>query len=333
MFKKILTMALALIMLVAPAFSASAADTDLEPTGAGNLIYFDATGWKNYKSMYCYIWENGGDKFFGWKTKPTTMTHVKDNIYSYDLSNLDSSTMLEGGMKDDKDYCVIFVTDIDTQTYDTTISKACIGDTAKIAKDMLENPMDSKKKCYAAEWTKNGDKFGPHKTITSIGNVVGKHLCPHETGVQVMGDWLPTHYLSTFFKIDDKLSGLMVEFGITTIDDVDDVMDYIREKYGATYSDEEYEEMYKLLEEHLPTSPTTAPEPDPTIITKPVTDPDGEIIDYIVVDNGNGGGGHGDTDQSHVSPDGQEDTILFVLGGVIIICIAVAFIARKKKSE
>ena len=344
MFKRIITAALALIMLSAPVLSVSAAVVDEEPvgaevsqseTGASNLIYFDATGWKNFKEMYCYIWENGGDKFFGWKTKATMMTHVKDNLYSYDLSKLNSSTTLKGGMKDDKDYCVIFVSNIDIQTYDTTIGKACIGDTAVIAKDMIENPMDSKKKCYAAEWTKNGNSFGPHKTITSIGNIVGKFLCPHENGVTVVGDWFPTHLVSQYFDIDKKLPNIMVEFGINTMDDVDKVMDYISKKNGTAITKADYDEMRAKLEKNLP-APTTSPEPstghlsDPTAVTEPVTDKTGKVTGYKVIQSG-GGSQYGD--RSHVSPDGQEDTILFVLGGVMVICIAVAFIARKKKSE
>ena len=340
MFKRILTAALALIMLSVPVFSVSAAVVDEEPvgaeisrsdTGAGKMIYFDATGWKNFTAIYCHIWERGSDPFFTWKNKATVMKNVKGKLYSFDLSVLESSKAHPNGMEDGKDYCVVFASSIGSadgpQTYDTTIGKACIGDTAYRTNKSIENPVNSEKTADEAVWTKNSKRFGPHKAITSIGNVVGSMLCPHESGDEVIGDWLPTYYRSPYFDVPKKLPGLLQSFGIT---DVANVYAYICEQKGDTLTEEEYAEIRKLLEdawaELNKKEPVTIP-PEPNTYHKVVTTPvNGGEIDS---DTANPGG----TDQSHVSPDGQEDTILFVLGGVMVICAAVVFLARKKNSE
>ena len=36
--------------------------------GAGDLIYFDANGWKSFSKVYCHIWEVGVGSFHGWMT-------------------------------------------------------------------------------------------------------------------------------------------------------------------------------------------------------------------------------------------------------------------------
>lgn len=346
MFKRIITAALALIMLSAPVLSVSAAVVDEEPvgaevsqseTGASNLIYFDATGWKNYTAIYCYVWERGGDPFYAWKQKVTMMKKVKDNLYSFDLSLLESSEALPGGMKDGKDYCVIFASSIASangpQTYDTTIGKACIGDTAVLTGKQIENPMDSEQTAAEAKWKANSKNYGAHKAITSIGNVVGSVLCPNESGEEVIGDWLPTYYASPHFDVEKKLPELLKAFGVT---DVANVYSYIHEQKGDKLSNAEYDEIRKLLQDaykvlYPDVEPETIPEKPKPYVKEPGNKPgSGGTTGGGTT---NGGQSQSGTNRSGASPDGQEDTILFVLGGVMIISAAVVFVTRRKKSE
>ncbi len=361
MFKRIITAALAAIMLAVPVLSVSAAvtdeesagadaslsavgaeagepvgaDTDSSATGAGSLIYFDATGWKNFKTVFCYVWQRGGDPFFAWKAKSSTMSKVKDNLYSFDLSKLESSTTLSGGMKDGVDYCVIFTTDIGSQTYDTTIGKSCIGDTAKLTGKQLENPKDSEKKAYEAVWKTNSKSYGPHKAITSIGSIVGSVLCPNENGEEVIGDWLPTYYTSPYVDVKKVLPKYLKEFGVKNIENV---YAYIYSKKGSTLSEDEYKEIRQLLEKAY--AEAYPSEEKPTIPEKPRKPYRKSGASGGTPQSNGGAGGNnensgysGGTNRSGASADGQEDIILFVLGGVMIISAAVVFITRKRKSE
>ena len=75
---------------------------------ASNCIRFDASEWSNYSIIYCHIWERGGDSFFPWQSRKEACKKVDGNIYEYELSVLDNSTTVEGGLQSGKDYCVIF---------------------------------------------------------------------------------------------------------------------------------------------------------------------------------------------------------------------------------
>ena len=164
MLKRILAVAIAVVLVMSMAVVAvSAADTDSASagaevsnsagaevsnsgTGAGNKIYFDAGKWNNYSLIYCHIWERGGDPFFSWQSKAEGCKKESGTVYSYDLSKLDTSTTISGGLQPGKDYCVIFSANTGVQTFDQTFGTACIGDTARVTGKMIENAVDSDRK-------------------------------------------------------------------------------------------------------------------------------------------------------------------------------------------
>ena len=237
--KKILCIVLAagllLCSMVLAPVSAAAED--------GQFVYFDAAKWgANVKTVYCHIWQRGGGSFFGWQSKAEACTKQTGSIWSYDLSKLDSSTYVEGGLKSDTDYCIIFCSDTGAQTYDQTFGTACIGDTAVITDNMLENAVDSEKKGYESVWTTNSYLYGPHLALTSVGNVVGTVLCPHESGAHVIGDWLPTYYESEYVDAVEALANALPKFGVK---DINEVFNYIKSKK----TDEDEDAMKKILEE------------------------------------------------------------------------------------
>ena len=124
MLKRILAIAIAVVLVMSMAVVAvSAADTDSASagaevsnsagadtsnsgTGAGKLIYFDASKWNNVNLIYCHIWERGGDAFYSWQSKAEGCTKDKSNpnLWAYDLSKLDASTTVSGGLQPGKDY-------------------------------------------------------------------------------------------------------------------------------------------------------------------------------------------------------------------------------------
>lgn len=204
MFKRILCLALALVLIGALAVvGVSAADSD--------KIYFQVPEkWNNYSKVFCHIWELGGDSLAAWKSKKEGCEQVEDRLYSYDTSKV-------GGLQAGKTYGVIFVIDIDLQTYDTVMTSACLGDTLYCDGTVYENPTDSSKTALAAFW-KNQDSatYGPLMQITSIGNLIGTCI-PSGTTAEDMFNTFITEKLDNARTysgkddqaiIDDILKGL-----------------------------------------------------------------------------------------------------------------------------
>ncbi len=178
MFKKILCLALALVCMASMAVIGASAAED-------TTIYFEVPdNWNNYSSVFCHIWEYGGDSLAPWQSKKEKCTQVEDKLYSYDVSKA-------GTLTDGTYYGVIFSVDIGLQTYDTLMTTACYGDTLYADGTIYENPQDSSKTAVAAFW-KNQDKsqFGPVMQVTSIGNLIGTCLPPGVTAEQLFTDFL-----------------------------------------------------------------------------------------------------------------------------------------------
>lgn len=318
----------------------SGADVSTSSTGSGKLIYFDASGWKNYSSVFCHIWQRGkSGGYFDWKSKKEQMKKVSGEIYSYDLDQLANSTYYDSGMSNENDYCVAFAASNGAQTSDTTIGLACVGDTAKITSKMIETPMDSEKSGYECVWTKNSKNFGPHLAFTSIGNIVGSVLCPHESGIEVIGDWLPTYYKSPHVDPVKALTKALPAFKVT---DIQSVYAYIHNENTG----EDEKAMMEMLEKAYKAAynPATEPKIDPsnTTVKKPTTPSGGGNNTTVGSKTGNSSGtltpagngsvtNNGTGNSSGASPDGQEDIIFFALAGVMIVSGAVIFLSRKKE--
>lgn len=162
MIKRILCLALAIVCIAGTAvIGVSAADAD--------KIYFEVPdNWNNYSKVYCYIWNlDGSGPLVSWKSKKGLCEQVEDRLYSYD-------TTKAGGLQAGVNYGLIFVVDIDLQTYDALLTTACLGDTLYSDGTVYENPADSSKTCLAAFWrNQDPSKYGPIMQVTSIGNLIG----------------------------------------------------------------------------------------------------------------------------------------------------------------
>lgn len=207
MFKKIMSVMLAALMLMSVAVMATsaaqveiadnsaeaiaevaadaAADTGADgtaETGAAKTFSFDAstTNWNNYKNIYCHIWVYGGESIYAFKAKAEKCTDNGDGTWTYDLDA--KGVTLEDGVL----YGLLFGNENGMQTYNLLMDTSCYGDTAYCDGTEYENPVDSTKKGLAAFWKgQDASKFGPEMCITSIGNVVGTCV-PYTTSAQAM---------------------------------------------------------------------------------------------------------------------------------------------------
>ena len=214
MLKRILSLAIALMLIISMAAVAasaaqveisenaaetpaeigaeSGADTGAESgadTGASSSkIYFDAntSGWNNFKlvMIYLYIPETD-EKLVEWGSKKKGgLTDEGGGIWSFDFEakghTLDPSTQ----------YCLIFLNDNGMQTCDLLMDTTCLGDTAVCESDkFLENTDDSNKKSVVVRW-KNNSKLGPKKAITSLGHIVGEVVPAFTSPYKMFVDFL-----------------------------------------------------------------------------------------------------------------------------------------------
>ena len=202
MFKKFLSLALVLMLVMGmAAIAASAAQVEISEnaadtpaavgaegaadtgadggaeTGADSKIYFDTngTGWNNFDLIAFHIWAIDDDSFVGfdWGGKKENGTDEGNGIWSYDVASKIAP------MQDGKQYCVIFYSKIAgsaaMQTYNLLMGTPCLGKTAACDGTTYENPEDSNKTAQAAFWGGGIDAatFGPELKISSIGTVVG----------------------------------------------------------------------------------------------------------------------------------------------------------------
>lgn len=215
MFKKIASLVLTAALLVSTAaFTTSAAETNEDvavaadqasevgaenstAVGSGKVLYFDvkSAGWNTAKSIFCHVWRaDGTGDWPAWSTKAEKCTYDKESgIATYDIE-----TAIKRGYKmdidDTKSYCVIFAADTGAQTYNAIMSGKCFGDTLYCeSSEQVENPQDSQKKCYIAVWKNNKD-CGPQKIITSSGQIVGNALAEGTTDVTLVADYLISYY-------------------------------------------------------------------------------------------------------------------------------------------
>lgn len=202
------------------------------------LLYFNTSEWKTDKEVYCHIWERGADSFYTWQSKKEKCQKVDNAHWTYDITDLDFNS--------EKDYCLIIFTGFGNQSCDITFAPECAGDTLTVVNNKIENPVDPPKAANEALWSKNGGKYGPHLALTSSGNIVGSKLCPNESGIEIIGDWLPTYYLSTnIMDIVSTLAKAYPKFGITKASQIQDIYVYIHNKKTG----EDEAAMKKMLED------------------------------------------------------------------------------------
>lgn len=360
MFKKIASLVIAATMLVATAsFAVSAAETDevavaaaedsavgadsssevgadsssevgadsSSEVGAGNTVSFDVkkSGWNNVKIMYCHVWKadgsstSAGSSWPVWQSKAEKCDYdANTGIATYDLSKTGHNFSTSDG----KIYCVIFSANTGIQSYNAIMSGKCIGDTLYCTGEQIENPEDSEKKANVAVWTNNPD-CGPEKKITSKGNIVGSAYPDGENDVTLLAQYLIAYYNDP--AKTDLTQNLLDTLKVSPVD----VMGVVSDRVGADDADGKKAAVEKILAGC--TDPTTGKKTDTTKLESAKSG--GSNAASGSSGSGSGSSGSGSGSGSSSVRSGQETTILFVLGGVMLAAAGVVFLSRKKREE
>ena len=188
MKKKILSILTAVAVLGVTACTAA-----LNSSAYSGEISFEVPEtWGNAnKTFYAHIWNGlpGGEVRYEWQTADEKMKWSKgDDKATYQVPEGDWNLIIISG-------------NTGIQTYDSVMNANCIGDTCYVMDERFENPIDSKRVSYGLGWRNNPD-CGPHKVISSLGNIIGNAYLPGETN-QTIYDNFVKKYADTWGKIDD----------------------------------------------------------------------------------------------------------------------------------
>ena len=331
MFKRIMSVMLAIVMLMSVAMIATSAaqveiadnsadavadvaadgaadtgaDGEVADTAAANTFNFDANsaGWNNFKKVFCHVWAYGGDSFYAWQAKGEACTDKDgDGVWTYDLDA--KSVSLEAGTL----YAVIFSNENGMQTYNLLAGTDCIGDTAFCDGTTYENPEDSSKTAQAAFWKgQDATVYGPEKCVTSIGNVVGTCV-PSTTSSQAMFEDFLLNKLEnarTYSGKDDQ----------TLLDDTAKALDLKQDDVETAIKNTavsvDWDKSKSALESGSNPNANDTPSGGTT--------------------NTNGGSSSTSKNGS-TTKTGQETTVLFVMLGVMLAAAMVVVLARKERA-
>ena len=134
---------------------------------------------KANKVFYAHIWDGlpDGASLYKWQTKDEKMKIADDKkTATYNVPEGEWNLIIISG-------------DSGIQTYDTVFNGNCIGDTCYVMDDKFENPVDSNKQAFGLGWRNNSD-CGPHKVVSSLGNVIGTAFLPGETNQTLYENFL-----------------------------------------------------------------------------------------------------------------------------------------------
>ena len=330
MFKRIMSVMLAIVMLMSVAMIATSAaqveiadnsadavadvaadgaadtgaDGEVADTAAANTFNFDANsaGWNNFKKVFCHVWAYGGDSFYAWQAKGEACTDKDgDGIWTYDLDA--KSVSLEAGTL----YAVIFSNENGMQTYNLLAGTDCIGDTAFCDGTTYENPEDSSKTAQAAFWKgQDATVYGPEMCVTSIGNVVGT-CCPSTTSRQGLFEGFLTNNLEnarTYSGKDDQ----------TLIDDTAKALSLKQENVTEGIKNTGVKVDWDASKSSLETGKDDSASDTPSGgSTNPSTST-------------------GPSKNGSTTKTGQETTVLFVMLGVMLAAAMVVVLARKERA-
>ena len=190
MKKKILSILTAVAVLGVTACTAA-----LNSSAYSGEISFEVPEtWANAnKTFYAHIWNGlpGGEGLYEWQTGDEKMEWSKgDATATYQIPEGDWNMIIISG-------------NTGIQTYDSVMNANCIGDTCYVMDEQFENPIDSKRVSYGLGWRNNPD-CGPHKVISSLGNIIGNAYLPGETN-QMIYDNFVKNYADAWGIFDDDI--------------------------------------------------------------------------------------------------------------------------------
>ena len=147
---------------------------------SGEISFEVPETWANAnKTFYAHIWNGlpGGSGLYAWQTGDEKMEWSKgDATATYQIPEGDWNMIIISG-------------NTGIQTYDSVMNANCIGDTCYVMDEPFENPVDSKRVSYGLGWRNNPD-CGPHKVISSLGNIIGNAYLPGETNQTIYDNFV-----------------------------------------------------------------------------------------------------------------------------------------------
>ena len=168
------------------------AGTDTEATGTSGLIYLEKPDWGECKYYSIHIWEakQNGEQFFSYGTQKERFEE-KDGKLVYDLSKLNESTYIKGGLKAGVTYNLIVYNNNGVESCGLMFSTECAGDTIRVTSNerSFENTEDSTKHSYPIGWTNNAKKYGIPLQITSVGTVQGEFVTKGSSPDVIVKAW------------------------------------------------------------------------------------------------------------------------------------------------
>lgn len=168
------------------------AGTDTEATGTSGLIYLEKPDWGECKYYSIHIWEakQNGEQFFSYGTQKERFEE-KDGKLVYDLSKLNESTYIKGGLKAGVTYNLIVYNNNGVESCGLMFSTECAGDTIRVTSNerSFENTEDSTKHSYPIGCTNNAKKYGIPLQITSVGTVQGEFVTKGSSPDDIVKAW------------------------------------------------------------------------------------------------------------------------------------------------
>lgn len=359
MFKKIASIAMAAAMVVGTAaFSASAAEVDdaavaaedtasavaadqeSESTGSGKTISFDvnSANWgSGVKAVYCHIYYysgTDGKTYTDWQTKAEKCDYDSSTgIATYDLqTGIDRGAngleTIDGSNK----WVVMFSANTKAETYTLLFNSSCFGDTVVADPNTLyENNVDSEKQSIKISYKKNTNLTAP-KCITSTGKIQGDSFAEGVTNETLLGDYLATYAPDDKKVNKDIVSKLANELGVKP----SSVFGYVKEKINKDDTNYGTPELKKNAIDRVESVIKEIEGDNVTLNESSNPSSSGTNGGSSSTGSGSTGSGSkttgstGSSGSSSVS-SGQETTIFFVFGGVVVAAAGVMFLARKKR--
>ncbi len=350
MFKKILSLAIVAMMLmsliavgasaaqVEVAEEAAAADdvasqgaeAEVAATGAG-MISFDAAsaGWEGSSKILFYIYDlTNGSEVAAWGSKKLAGTKGDNNIWSFDAEGL--------GVTAGNVYTVQFNNaDTGAETYALLMDTSCFGDTAVADPGtLIENPVDSNKQSMEAHWTNNS--LGSRLQITSIGNVVGKSIPSTTTAFDML----------VYFLADKGKSGLMNALTFQDGKSAQQIIDSVAGALNLTQADvtKAIKQAAEVGNADTGDKKDWSKEWDASKSSLPAGDSGGSTSGDTSSKSSGGSSSTSTSSKSSGSTStssksgsasntqtGQEENILFIMLGVMVLAAGVIFFVRKKE--
>ena len=358
MFKKILSLAIvAMLLMSLIAIGASAAqvevaeeaaaaddvasqgaDADVAATGEDGVIYFDAAsaGWTGAGAISFYIYEIGGGNITEWGSKNKSLTSNDGDKWAFKAA--------EAGVTDGKEYGVIF-NNLDTtaQTADLLFNTSCFGDTAYVPNpdDKIENAVDSNKSSMLARW--KSSSLGPIKQITSLGNIVGESIPSTTTAYQMFVNFLASkgsQSLTNALNFNGKDAQTTIDETAKALDlNKDDVTKAIAEAKDTGANDgsgdkTDWSDKWDASKSSLPGG--SGGDSSSSGSSSSGGSSSGASSSGSSSKASSTSGSSSSSTKSGSASNtqtGQEETVLFIMLGVMVAAAGVIFFARKKSSN